>query len=132
MNCESIRDLLALSAAGLLDPLDARRVGEHVRECATCAGELELLGDIAGTLGRLPAPAPPAGLVYRTQLAVAAEADRRQGARLAIAAGALAWGIALATWEAGRVLGVSDEIGIWTLWCAAAAGAGSLVVAALV
>ena len=41
MNCESIRDLLALSAAGLLDASEARRVAEHVRECGACAADLE-------------------------------------------------------------------------------------------
>ena len=30
MNCEQVRDLLALSAAGLLDAPEARRVAEHV------------------------------------------------------------------------------------------------------
>src|SRR5438552_6300195 len=98
MNCEQVHGLLALSAAGLLDAPEARRVAEHVLECAACAAELESLGDIAAALGLLPAPHPPAGLVYQTQLAIAAESDRRQGARLALAAGVLAWVIALATW----------------------------------
>src|SRR5438874_1855924 len=117
MNCEQVRDLLALSAAGLLDPPEARRVAEHVRECAACAAELESLGDLAGALGRLPAPHPPAGLVYQTQLAIAAETDRRQGGRLALAAGVLAWIIALATWEVGSMVTGSNEIWIWTFWC---------------
>src|SRR2546423_15604574 len=132
MNCESIRDLLALSAAGLLDASEARRVAEHVRECGACAAELESLGDVAGALGSLPAPHPPAGLVYQTQLAVAVEADRRQGARLAVASGGLAWVIGLATWEVGSILAGSNAIWIWTFWCAAVAGAGLLAVAALV
>jgi hypothetical protein len=132
MNCESTRDLLALSAAGLLDAAEARRVGEHVRHCVACAAELESLGDVAGALGSLPAPPPPAGLVYQTQLAVAVEADRRQGGRMAVASGGLAWVIALATWEVGSMFAGANEIWIWTFWCAAAAGAGSLAVAALV
>jgi predicted anti-sigma-YlaC factor YlaD len=132
MNCEEVRDLLALSAAGLLDATEARRVAEHVRECAACATELEALGDVAGALGSLPAPHPPAGLVYETQLAIAAEADRRQGARLAVASGGLAWVIALATLEVGQMFVGGSEIWIWTFWCTAVAGAGSLAVAALV
>ena len=132
MNCEQVRDLLALSAAGLLDAPDARRVAEHVRECAACAADLESLGDVAVALGRLPAPHPPAGLVYQTQLAIAVETDRRQGARLALAAGVLAWVIALATWELGQMLTFGNEIWIWTFWCTAVASASSLAVAALV
>jgi len=132
MNCENIRGLLALSAAGLLDAAEARRVAEHVRECVACAAELESLGDVAGALGGLPAPHAPAGLVYQTQLAVAVEADRRQGARLAVASGGLAWVIALATWQVGGMLAGGNEIWMWTFWCATAAGVGSLAVATLV
>jgi hypothetical protein len=132
MNCESIRDLLALSASGLLDASEARRVAEHVCDCVICAAELESLGDVAGALGGLPAPHPPAGLVYQTQLAVAIEADRRQGARMAVASGGLAWVIALATWEVGSMFAGGNAIWAWTFWCASVAGAGSLAVAALV
>src|SRR5438874_1413843 len=103
-------------AAGLLDASEARRVGEHVRDCVACAAELESLGDVAGALGSLPAPHPPAGLVYQTQLAVAVEADRRQGARMAVASGGLAWIIGMATWEVGRMFAAGHEIWIWTFW----------------
>src|SRR5712671_4813477 len=126
MNCESIRDLLALSAAGLLEASEARRVAEHVRDCVACGAELESLGDVAGALGSLSAPHPPVGLVYQTQLAVAVEADRRQGARMAVASGGLAWVMALATWEVGSMFAAGGAIWIWTFWCAAAAGVGSL------
>src|SRR5215475_9695489 len=98
MSCESTRGLLALSAAGLLEPEEQRRVDTHVRECSDCAAELEALGAIAGALERQAAPHPPAGLVYRTQIQVAIEADRRQGARLALGASALGWLLALVTW----------------------------------
>src|SRR4051794_26096174 len=132
MNCEEIRGLLALNAAGLLDATEGRFAVEHVRECETCAAELESLSAIAGALGSLPAPHPPAGLVYQTQLAIAAENDRRQGAHLALAAGVLAWVMALATWQLGRLLTGGNGIWIWTFWCAAAASAGSLAVGAMV
>jgi predicted anti-sigma-YlaC factor YlaD len=132
VNCESVRDLLALSAAGALDAAGERRVAEHARECAPCAAELASLGEIAGLLGRLPAVPPSPGLVLQTQLLVAAEADRREGTRLAIAAVALAWAIAIATWAAGRAMVGPSPMWVWNIWCTAVAGIGSGVVALLV
>ena len=132
MNCESIRDLLALSAAGLLDASEERRVAEHVRECAACTVELESLGAIAGALGRLPAPPPPAELVYQTQLLIAGEADRRQGNLLALSAGVLAWVIALATWQIARMLTGGAGYWIWLLWSTIAASLGAAASAVLI
>jgi predicted anti-sigma-YlaC factor YlaD len=80
------RELLALSAAGLLDAAEERQVREHARECSECAAELEALGDLAAALAVLPAPAPPSDLLPRTQARVAADRDRREAQRLAIAA----------------------------------------------
>jgi len=132
MNCDSVRELFALSAAGALDAAGERLVAEHARECASCAAELASLGEIAGLLGGLPSQAPSPGLVLQTQLLVAAEADRREGARLALAAGALAWAIGIATWAAGRVIAGSSPVWIWSIWCAAVGTIGSGVAAALV
>jgi len=132
MTCESVRELLALSAAGLLDASEDRRVREHARECAGCAASLETLGGIAGALRRMSAPPPPAGLVYRTQMLAAAEADRRQGARLAIASGVLGSLLALATWQAGSALGWGEFLRFWALWSISAGAIGSAAVAALV
>lgn len=44
---EDIRDLMALSAAGLLDAAGERRVLEHARECPECAARLEEIGALA-------------------------------------------------------------------------------------
>jgi predicted anti-sigma-YlaC factor YlaD len=98
---DTIRALLALSAAGVLEPANERAVREHVRECAECAGTLEQLAILAEDLGALPVPQVPADLAVRTQALMAAElatqADRREGALLATLAGAFGWGMALGT-----------------------------------
>ena len=49
-------DLLALSAAGLLEAAEERQVREHARECTACAASLESFGDLAMGLRQLPAP----------------------------------------------------------------------------
>ena len=96
MNHEAVRELLALSAAGLLDAADERRVREHARECAACAAELESLSELAATLAALPAPPPPPDLLVRTQALLAADRDRREACVLSIAAAVCAGTIALA------------------------------------
>ncbi len=117
---ETIRQLLALSAAGLLDAADDRRVREHVHECAECSTALDDLAAVAADLGRLPAPPVPADLLARTQARVAAEvaaqasSHRRHGAILAaVGAGLFAWMAALATWGLYRLLAGSAG---WLAW----------------
>jgi len=114
---ETIRQLLALSAAGLLDAADERRVREHVHECAECSAALEELAAVSANLGRLPAPMAPADLLARTEARAAAEmADRaglRHGAILAVGAGLFAWMAALATWGVYRLLTGSAG---WLAW----------------
>jgi anti-sigma factor RsiW len=104
----TIERLLALSAAGLLDPAEERSVREHVRECPACAARLESLGSITAAVAALPSPAPPLDLTLRTQALLAAElaalADRRQGVLLALAGAGLGWISWLALWSAYRVL----------------------------
>ena len=95
---ETIQDLLALSAAGLLDPSGERRVREHVRECAACSARLDALGALSAGLGALPPPPIPPDLLARTQARLAEEADRRRGAWLAAAAGVFGWISMLTTW----------------------------------
>ena len=114
---ETIRQLLALSAAGLLDAADERRVREHVRECAQCAAALDDLAAVSADLCRLPAPMAPPDLLARTEARVAAElaaqAGLRHGALLAVAAGLFAWMAALATWGLYRFLTGSAG---WLAW----------------
>jgi hypothetical protein len=87
---ELVRPLLALSAAGLLDAEGERRLREHASGCAACNAELELFSQLAAGLRDLPVAPPPPGLLARTQALVAADADRRQGARLSAAAAGFA------------------------------------------
>jgi predicted anti-sigma-YlaC factor YlaD len=87
---EQVRDLLPLSAAGLLEAAEERRVREHARECPDCAAELAALGELAAQLAILPSPAPPPDLLARTQARVAADRERREAFRLGLAAVACA------------------------------------------
>jgi hypothetical protein len=114
---ETIRQLLALSAAGLLDAADERRVRQHVHECAACAVALDELAAVTADLCRLPAPMVPADLLVRTEARVAAElgaeAGLRHGALLAVGAGLFAWMAAFATWCLYRLLAGSAG---WLAW----------------
>ncbi len=78
-----VRPLFALSAAGLLDAGGERRLREHTAACDACRAELEAFAQLAEGLRFMPSAMPPADLLARTQARVAAEADRREGARLA-------------------------------------------------
>lgn len=102
MNHDQIQPLLALSAAGLLDPAEERSVREHVRECPVCAAQLETLASMSGALSSRPAPTPPADLLPRTQARISAElallAERRRSVWIAAGAGVFAWVMNLATW----------------------------------
>jgi hypothetical protein len=116
MNHEALQSLLALSAAGLLEPDAERQIREHARDCAACAAELASLGQLAAGLCTLPAPAPPLDLLARTQARIAADRDRREAYRLSIAAAVCAGTLAVAAcvelqpyvgslvWVAGAVI----------------------------
>ena len=114
---ETIRPLLALSAAGLLDAADERRVREHVHECAECSTALEELAAVSADLYRLPAPMAPPDLLARTQAGLAAELAAqpglRHGALLAVGAGLFAWMAALTTWGLYRFFAGSAG---WLAW----------------
>jgi len=116
---ETIRQLLPLSAAGLLDAADERRVRQHVHECAACSAALDELAAVSADLSRLPAPMAPPDLLARTEASVAAElaaqAGLRHGAMLAVGAGLFAWVAALTTWCLYRYLTGSAG---WLAWLA--------------
>jgi hypothetical protein len=78
-----VRPLFALSAAGLLDAEGERRLREHTAGCDACRAELEAFAQLAEGLRFMPCAAAPPDLLARTQARVAADADRREGARLA-------------------------------------------------
>ena len=131
---DRVRDLLPLSAAGVLDAAGERAVREHAGECAECAARLEELATLAGDLAAMPLPAIPSDLILRTQSLVAAElavqADRRQGAVLAAVAGLFGWSVALMTaYLFERVAGGS--LWFWLACHSAAALLGAPAAAAL-
>ena len=105
---ENIRQLLTLSAAGLLEAADERLVRLHAHECVECAAALDELAAVSSDLSRLPAPIAPADLLARTEARVAAElaaqASLRHGALLAVGAGLFAWMATLAPWGLYRLL----------------------------
>ncbi len=72
---EQVRQLLALSAAGLLDAGEERLVRDHIRQCTACSAELEEFAALSAGLSALPVPQPSADLVRRT----AALTGRRGG-----------------------------------------------------
>ncbi len=113
---EAVRGLLALSAAGLLEPDEERLVREHACECGDCAAELEAYGSLAAGLSSMPAPRPAAYLVSRTAALVAAEADRRQGAVFAGGAAVFACVFVLLVGQMLRTV-VSDDAALaWLVW----------------
>jgi anti-sigma factor RsiW len=105
MTCAEVRDLLAEHALGTLDPATRARVEEHLAWCAGCRKEAaELAEGVAGLSLSLPAD-PPGELEDRVVSAVQARARRAPrrlrglvavGLAAALAAGSLAWGMALA------------------------------------
>ncbi len=113
---ESARQLLALSAAGLLDPGEERLVREHARQCAECAAELDEFAALSEGLSRLPSPLPPADLVRRTSVLLALEADRREGAVLAGAAAIFACAFVLLTGQTLRMVLGDNAALAWLGW----------------
>jgi Anti-sigma-K factor rskA/Putative zinc-finger len=63
MRHEEYKDLLALEAAGAVDPSELRALDAHLATCAECRAELDELRGAAASLAYTVAPAaPPAGL----------------------------------------------------------------------
>ena len=129
---ESVRQLLALSAAGLLDAAEERLVREHARQCAACAAELDEFAALSAGLSALPAPQPPAYLLARTTMLLAAELDRRQGAAFAAAAAIFAFIFVLLIGQTLRMVAGGTAALAWLLWAAITSviGAASALVLA--
>jgi hypothetical protein len=105
---------------------------DHAHQCAACATELEEFAALSAGLSALPSPQPPADLVRRTSVLLAAEADRRQGALFAAAAAIFVAVFVLLTGEALRFL-VGDSAALaWLAWAliSSVLGAASALVLA--
>lgn len=129
---ESTRPLLALSAAGLLDPDGERQVREHVAECQECAAHLAGLASLAAGLNTMPAPRPSPELLARTQARVSADLAKRRdgksGVVLALAGCLSGWVVSLATWRIWDALDANPAILIWLEFSAVLAGITTAVV----
>ena len=113
---EQVRQLLALSAAGLLDGVEERLVREHALRCTACAAELEQFAALSAGLSALPVPQPSADLVRRTAALLAAEADRREGSIFAGAAAIFACACVLLTAQILRMLAGDSAVLVWLVW----------------
>ena len=113
---ETVRQLLALSAAGLLDAAEERLVREHARQCARCAAKLDDYAALSAGLSALPCPLPLADLLRRTNSLVAAELDRRQGAAFAAAAAIFALVFVLLIGQTLRMVAGDTAALVWLLW----------------
>jgi anti-sigma factor RsiW len=113
--CDEIRELLALAAAGALDEQAEKRVAQHANECASCAAELVRWRYLARGLRRVPTPQPAALIVERArakaELALAKSAERRRNRSALVLVIALAWVFVLASWPAARLL--SAYLQLW-------------------
>ena len=105
---QTVGELLALAAAGVLSVEEQRRLEDHVRACAACTRQLEAWRALSGELRRLPTPAAPAELVARTRARVLAElaaaAERRWDDAVLVFLSLFAWTVALTTWAIVRVV----------------------------
>jgi predicted anti-sigma-YlaC factor YlaD len=108
--CDEIRELLALAAAGALDEQAQDRVAQHISECASCAAEFVRWGYLARGLRRVPTARPAAAVVERAraraQLALIRQAERRRNRGALILVVALAWIFVLASWPVARLFSV--------------------------
>jgi anti-sigma factor RsiW len=103
----SIRELLSLAAAGVLDPDEQRRVEQHATVCDACRRELELWQGYSRELVRLPAPVAPKYLADRTRARVlekrAAAAERRWDDIVLAVLVLLCWTVSLVAWVVFRL-----------------------------
>jgi len=129
-----VTELLALAAAGALEPGEAARVEAHLRECASCAAGAGEWGRLAEGLSRMPAPRPSRALVARTREAVEERlAERAERAWNRAALGflvAFAWTVAVLSWlvldlvNGVLALRIERSVGSVAAWYAAYVVAG--------
>ena len=142
---ESMRELLALAAAGALDREQQRRLDAHARECPICRHELESWSAYAEGLRRLPQPPVPGQLMERTRARIlqerAAAADRRWNDLMLGALALFTWTVGLSFWFLFRIFTGGElvimganlvRLGTWSalstvfVWLTAAAAALAL------
>jgi hypothetical protein len=129
---ESVRHLLALSAAGLLDASEERMVREHARLCPRCAAKLDDYAALSAGLSALPCPLPLADLLSRTNTLLNAELDRRQGAALAGAAAIFTFVFVLLIGQTLRILEGDSAAMVWLAWASISSVLGAAAALVLV
>ena len=78
---KTIRAMLALAAAGALNPEEVRQVEQHAQGCELCRRELETWATYTQGLRKLPQPSAPEGLAQRTQARILQERTEASGRR---------------------------------------------------
>jgi len=110
--CAAVRNALVAYVADCLEPLEAGRVGDHLRACEECRARLGELSGMIGTMAGDEAPglSPVRREIMRASLRVAATRAEtvRYGALQVVGfawavlgVGTGAWGVFHADWFAG-------------------------------
>jgi hypothetical protein len=112
---KAMRAQLALAAAGALGEHELSAVLQHAAGCESCRRELDVWGNYASGLRRLPQPTLPAHLLRRTQLRVLQEhetaVERKHYTLMVGALVLLSWATSFAAWFVARSLvGVTLEV----------------------
>ena len=83
LDCARAEELLSDHLEGVLDPLLARDLDEHLRACADCAALRETLAEVVQALRTFPTVEPSAGLAARVARAAILHAQQRRSATFA-------------------------------------------------
>lgn len=83
LDCARAEELLSDHLEGVLDPLLARELEDHVRSCAACRGLREALVEVVEALRSYPTVEPAAGLAARVARAAILHAQQRRTAAFA-------------------------------------------------
>jgi anti-sigma factor RsiW len=112
---DHVGELLALEAAGALEPGESERVAAHLRACSACAAEAASWRALAGELRRLAPRRPSSSLVARTREAVdALLAQRAERVWNRAALGflvAFAWTLTVVAWLVLDLF--TGEVALW-------------------
>jgi hypothetical protein len=82
-DCARAEELLSDHLEGVLDPLLARELEDHLRSCAACRGLREALAEVVAALRSHPAVEPAAGLAARVARAAILHAQQQRAAAFA-------------------------------------------------
>ena len=82
-DCARTEELLSDHLDGLLDPLLARELEDHLRSCAACRGLRDALAEVVEALRSYPTVEPAAGLAARVARAAILHAQQRRTAAFA-------------------------------------------------